>query len=111
MTYYITDLPTFQSLAPCAASAITEIFGSLTGYYGDCPSAPAALASCACTKDQNSAFVSSLFVYSVKEYCSSTASDDVTSALGVFNYYCSAAKGQVVPTGITASGKRAHTLQ
>jgi hypothetical protein len=36
--------------------------------------------------------------------CGTTASEAVSSALGVFEYYCSAGKGLVTPKGITASG-------
>jgi hypothetical protein len=102
ITYYITDLPTFNSLAPCASDAISEVVLGLTETY--CPSAPNALASCACFKDQNSAAVSSAVVSWVEYECSSTASADITSAIGVLDFYCSAAAGKVVATGVTASG-------
>jgi hypothetical protein len=36
--------------------------------------------------------------------CGTTASEAVSSALGIFEYYCSAGKGLVTPKGITASG-------
>jgi len=102
ITYYITDLPTYNSLAPCAASAVSEVVLGLTETY--CPSAPNALASCACFKNQNSAAISSAVVSYVEYECSSTASADVTSAVEVFNFYCEAAAGKVVATGVSVSG-------
>lgn len=108
ITYYITDLPAFDSLAPCAATAVSEVVQGLTETY--CQSAPNALASCACFKDQNSAAVSSAIVSGVEYECASTASADVTSAVELLNYYCSAAAGQVVATGVTASGMWIYLL-
>jgi hypothetical protein len=102
ITYYITDLPMYASLAPCATSAVYEAVQGLT--VTSCPPSPNALASCACFKDQNSAAVSSSLVSWVEYECSSTASADITSAVGVFNFYCSAAAGEVIATGVTASG-------
>lgn len=42
--------------------------------------------------------ISSTLTSSVKGYCSSTAIDDVTSAVNVLDYYCSAAESKVVAT-------------
>jgi hypothetical protein len=106
VTYYITDLPQFSSLAPCAGSALG--YEVLSQTNNDCPSAPNALVSCACVKDQNSMGLSSAIASLVGEYCDSTASDDISSALGVFAYYCSAGHGQVTPTGVIASGTASH---
>jgi hypothetical protein len=103
VTYYVTDLPQYTSLAPCAASAVSYVFDDATENY--CPADSKALASCACVKDQNSIGISSAIAKSVDYYCGSTASEDVTSAVGVFGYYCSAGNGLVTPTGVTASGK------
>jgi hypothetical protein len=108
ITYYITDLPAFGSLAPCAATAISDVVLGLT--VSSCQSAPNALASCACFKDQNSADVSSSLVSGVEYECTSTASADVTSAVELLNYYCSAADGQIVATGVTASGMWIYLL-
>jgi hypothetical protein len=102
MTYFITDLPTFGSLASCAATAVSDVVQGLTETY--CQSAPNALASCACFKDQNSVAISSAIVSWVEYECPSTASADITSAIGVFNFYCNAAAGKVVATGVTNSG-------
>jgi hypothetical protein len=41
----------------------------------------------------------------VGEYCDSAASEDISSALSVFAYYCSAGHEQVTPTGVIASGR------
>lgn len=108
ITYYITDLPTYSSLAPCATRAVSEVVQQLS--YSLCQSAPDALASCACYKNQNSAAISKQLVSSVNYECSSTASADVTSALGVFDFYCNAAGGKVVASGVTASGMRNFLL-
>lgn len=50
-----------------------------------------------------SGFVSNDLNSDVKYYCDSTASEDVSSALEVFDLYCSAAKALVTPAGITES--------
>lgn len=41
----------------------------------------------------------------VKYSCDSTATEDISSALKVYELYCSAAKGLATPAGITESGK------
>lgn len=79
--------------------------------YKNCPSNPLALASCACAKDANSASVSTGIISEVKISCSTTASEDVASALAVFGLYCSAANGQVIPKGITASGEYCNLVE
>ncbi|KUI69297.1 hypothetical protein VM1G_05000 [Cytospora mali] len=101
MTYYITDLPQYASLAPCAGSAVSYALAEQT--YELCPSGPQDLASCACIKEGLPTSVSSTISSQVKFYCESTASSDISSALAVFDYYCSAANGDVVATGITNS--------
>ena len=105
MTYYITDMPIYSSLAPCAQDAVHDALTTLT--YSLCPADAGPLASCACIKDNNSLQVSKILTDSVKYECSETASEDVASAVAVYNAYCSAAKGLTTPTGITASGKLA----
>ncbi|KAI1338890.1 hypothetical protein F5Y15DRAFT_416652 [Xylariaceae sp. FL0016] len=101
MTYYITALPEYSFLAPCAQSAVS--YNVLSQTYDLCPEGPQALASCACLKGSMSSLVSSLVVSGVKYSCESTASEDVTSALGVIDIYCSAAKALTTPSGITES--------
>ena len=103
MSYYITDLPQYSSLAPCARDGLS--YGVFANTYSLCPEGPQALASCACIKDGMSNFVSSVITSSVKYECSSTNTADISSALAVWNLYCSAARKEVVPEGITASGK------
>lgn len=102
MTYYVTDMPNFSELAPCAQSAVSH--GILGQTYSMCPADPAALASCACVKDNNDQEVSKSITSSVKYSCGNTASEDITSALDIYNSYCSAAQGLITPTGVTASG-------
>jgi hypothetical protein len=72
--------------------------------YSDCPSAPGALASCACVKDGNSGSINSAITRDVKENCGSTATEHLSSAVSIFDRYCSAAKGLVTAQGITTSG-------
>lgn len=80
---YITDLPAFSSLAPCAQYAISYEVQGLT--ESACPQGVTALASCACSKNNNAASVASEIASSVLGYCSSTATEDVASASAVFN--------------------------
>ncbi|KAK4190829.1 hypothetical protein QBC35DRAFT_460791 [Podospora australis] len=101
MSYYITDLPQYSSLAPCAASAIRYVINSQT--YALCPNGPQALASCVCLKDGMTAGILKELTSSVKYSCASTASEDIKSAVDVYNYYCSAARSEVVAAGVTNS--------
>ncbi|CAG8950149.1 hypothetical protein HYFRA_00008384 [Hymenoscyphus fraxineus] len=101
VSYYLTDLPQYGSLAPCAASAMRYEISSIAANL--CPPSPMALVSCACVKDNNSAALTAAFMSEVKSYCGNTASADIQSALGVFDFYCSAGKGLVTPQGVTAS--------
>lgn len=103
VTYYITDLPMYSSLAKCAQSAVSYPILAQTRY--DCPSGPKALVSCICAKDNNLDVASSSIKTSVGYNCGSTASADITSAWAVLDYYCSAGKGLVTPAGVTASGE------
>ncbi|KAF9870906.1 hypothetical protein CkaCkLH20_11578 [Colletotrichum karsti] len=96
MTYYITALSQYSSLAPCAQSGMSNAMYSLTRYL--CPEGPKALASCMCMKDGVTNLVTSTLTSDIKYYCSSTASEDVSSALAVMDFYCKAAKGEVVAT-------------
>jgi len=80
VSYYITDLPQFTSLAPCARSGLS--YGVFANTYSLCPEGPQALASCACLKEGMSVYASSEITSSVRYYCSSNVAD-VTSALAV----------------------------
>jgi hypothetical protein len=106
LTYYITDLPQFSSLAPCAGSAVSEnvLYALTQAFNGDCPSDPTQLVSCACVKDGNFGWVSTNIISGVSFSCGTTATADISSALAVFSYYCSAGKGLVTPKGVTNSG-------
>ncbi|KAK4166352.1 hypothetical protein QBC43DRAFT_16546 [Cladorrhinum sp. PSN259] len=106
MSYYITDLPQYSSLAPCAASAIRYVVLSQT--YDMCPSGPQALASCVCLKDGMTAEVLKQLTSSVKYSCSSTATEDVSSAVAVWDIYCSAAAGKLSAAGVTASVEQTY---
>lgn len=106
MTYYIMDLPEYSSLAPCAYRALSYAVQYQTYYF--CPEGPKALASCACFKDGVASDISSIVRSSVKYGCGGVATDDITSALSVFDFYCSAAKAQVTPAGITNSVEQTY---
>ncbi|KAI0888276.1 uncharacterized protein GGS22DRAFT_185654 [Annulohypoxylon maeteangense] len=101
MTYYITALPEFSSLASCAQDAVSTAVMSQT--YDFCPSGPEALASCVCIKSTMSGHVSNQVGSDVTYHCDSTATEDLSSARRVFDMYCSAAKGLTTLAGITES--------
>ncbi|OIW25022.1 hypothetical protein CONLIGDRAFT_684907 [Coniochaeta ligniaria NRRL 30616] len=101
MTYYVTALTEYSSLAPCAASGLSYAVFSQTWDY--CPGGPQALASCACIKESMSGSLTSSISSNVKYSCSSTATEDVASAIAVFDFYCSAARAEVVAAGVTDS--------
>ncbi|KAI0545016.1 hypothetical protein F4679DRAFT_588945 [Xylaria curta] len=100
MTYYITALKEFKALASCAQTALS--YNVLHQTDDHCPSGPMALASCACLRSEMTASISSSITSDVREGCNSAA-DAISSALGVWNIYCSAAKGLTTPAGITES--------
>ena len=75
VSQYISDLPAFALLGPCAGQALAYVVQGLTA--NDCPTGQAVLESCACTKNQNSLFVSEGINSAVLEYCGSTHSEDV----------------------------------
>ncbi|KAJ9151171.1 TPR/MLP1/MLP2-like protein [Pleurostoma richardsiae] len=101
MTYYITALTQFAALAPCAASAVSQAVAYQT--WDLCPDGAEALASCACIKESMSGSISNSVTSNVKYSCSSTASEDITSALSVFDFYCQAARAEVTAAGVTDS--------
>ncbi|KAH8888587.1 hypothetical protein GQ53DRAFT_783686 [Thozetella sp. PMI_491] len=101
MTYYITALPEYSSLATCARNVVSYAVQSQT--YELCPEGPGALASCACIKSGMSSVITSSISYNYKYYCDSTASALLTSALNVFDYYCSAVRAEVTPNGVSES--------
>lgn len=84
-TEYITDLEAITSLAPCASSGVATIVQQLTN--SQCLTAPTDLASCACTNATFSASVASNIRTEALQFCGTTASEDVNSALTVFSLY------------------------
>jgi len=80
---YVTDLPIFTSLAPCAQYAVSYQVLGLTEFA--CPLAVTALESCACSQDNNSASVASAIASNILEDCDSTDTEDVASATAVFS--------------------------
>lgn len=103
LDYYITDLPNFSSLAPCAQSAVEDQVQGCT--WSICPAAASMLVSCVCAKDQNSQYVTSGIMGDVKGKCGTTDTADISSALAVFDYYCSAGRGSATPKGVTVTGE------
>ncbi|SPO04747.1 uncharacterized protein DNG_07432 [Cephalotrichum gorgonifer] len=101
MTYYISALPQYSALAPCAQSAVDMGLYSHSNDF--CPEGPRAFAGCACTKSGLSSKATSWISENVKYSCDSTATDDVSSALSVWAFYCSAAAGEVTASGVTES--------
>ena len=70
-----------------------------------CPGGRQALASCVCLKNGMSRLVTNKITSDVKYSCGKTASEDISSAIEVFDYFCSAAQAQVTPEGIVESGE------
>ncbi|KAK3316298.1 hypothetical protein B0H66DRAFT_290483 [Apodospora peruviana] len=101
MTYYITDLPKYSSLAPCAYNALS--YAVQYQSYSMCPEGPMALASCACLKEGVASDILSSLTSSVKYNCGTPGTDDISSAVAVFDFYCSAAKAEVTAAGVTNS--------
>lgn len=99
-TVYVTDLPVFSNLAPCAANAVSGVVQGLT--ESQCPPGVTALASCACSKNQNSATVAESISSLVLYTCGSTATEDVSSASAVFGDYCN--QGAAAAVATTAAG-------
>ncbi|KAL7940931.1 hypothetical protein V8C42DRAFT_202936 [Trichoderma barbatum] len=94
MTYHITALPQFKALRSCAQSGVASAILDQTAVY--CATGPQALASCVCIKSGMSGRILSTLTASVKWYCDNTATAEVSSAMDVFAYYCSAAEKEVV---------------
>ncbi|KAM5341606.1 hypothetical protein ACJ41O_014637 [Fusarium nematophilum] len=96
MTYYITALSQYQSLDDCAQSGIADAVLEQSSWL--CGDGPQELASCVCIKSGMSKAISSSLTSMVKYYCDNTAIANVTSAIEVFEYFCSAAESKVVAT-------------
>ncbi|KAL7929538.1 hypothetical protein V8C35DRAFT_315494 [Trichoderma chlorosporum] len=94
MTYHITALPQFKSLRSCAQSGVASAILDQTDFY--CATGPQALASCVCIKSGMSDRILSTLTSNVKWNCDNTATADVSSAMDVFAFYCSAAEDEVV---------------
>ncbi|KAH7028021.1 uncharacterized protein B0I36DRAFT_146374 [Microdochium trichocladiopsis] len=107
MTYYITALPQYSALAPCAQYGVS--YGVMTNTYDLCPKDPAGLASCVCLKTGMPNIVSKIITSSVKYSCDSTATDDISSALSVWDYFCSAVKAEVSASVTESVSTAPHT--
>ncbi|KAI1326560.1 hypothetical protein F5Y16DRAFT_226612 [Xylariaceae sp. FL0255] len=101
MTYYITDVAAYNSLAPCAQRQVSEDIQEQTAAL--CPAGPEALASCVCLNTDMTNYISSIFSSDIKFFCDSTATDALSSAFDVYNLYCSAASGVTKLGDITTS--------
>ncbi|KAM0276564.1 hypothetical protein ACHAQH_006616 [Verticillium albo-atrum] len=97
MSYYITALDGYTSLDECAQSGLASIVSAQATNF--CPQGPQALASCVCIKGGRYSSVSSSVTSVVKWDCTSTRQlENVRSAMDVLDFYCDAAKGDVVAT-------------
>ncbi|KAK3948076.1 hypothetical protein QBC32DRAFT_352523 [Pseudoneurospora amorphoporcata] len=84
---YITDLTIYNSLAPCAQTALSY---NVQGQTRDaCPPGANELQGCVCTKNNNFVAIKSDVSESVNYYCGSTATEDQASAATVLSAYCS----------------------
>ncbi|KAH7630224.1 hypothetical protein B0T09DRAFT_144592 [Sordaria sp. MPI-SDFR-AT-0083] len=84
---YITDLTIYNSLAPCAQTALSY---NVQGQTRDaCPPGANELQGCVCTKNNNFIAMKSDVSKSVNYYCGSTATEDQASAATVLSAYCS----------------------
>ncbi|KAK1779660.1 hypothetical protein QBC45DRAFT_477509 [Copromyces sp. CBS 386.78] len=84
---YITDLTIYNSLAPCAQTALSY---NVQGQTRDaCPPGANELQGCVCTKNNNFVAIKSDVSKSVNYYCGSTATEDQASAATVLSAYCS----------------------
>ncbi|CAK7209630.1 hypothetical protein SCUCBS95973_000505 [Sporothrix curviconia] len=101
MSYYITDMPQYSSMARCAKDALSSAVQVNT--YDLCPNGPQLLASCACIKASMSSVVNSYITSNINWDCTSSDSADISSALSIFGLYCSAARNEAVVSGITTS--------
>ncbi|KAL2755504.1 hypothetical protein ACRALDRAFT_1076895 [Sodiomyces alcalophilus JCM 7366] len=111
MSYHIGALDQYESLPPCAQSAVSVAFRPQTSWL--CPQGPQAVASCICLRESKYSFVSTSVESEVRAQCSSTASEDVilSSAIAVLEFYCSAARGEVVATIESSSAETSPTAQ
>ena len=93
----LTQITAAATLAACAATGLSAAVESITSAVPYL-AGPEEQASCACLKNQNSLFLSQVIVSKVGAYCASTATDDMTSALGVFSGYCSLGVAKAINT-------------
>ncbi|PHH53581.1 hypothetical protein CFIMG_005303RA [Ceratocystis fimbriata CBS 114723] len=100
---YAGSLTLYDSLAPCAQSAISQV---INNYAYSCTQGEAAsdVQSCICTQSANSASVSSLVSDSALWTCGSSATDDVLSASIVLDEYCTPSKVHSLPAIGTGRG-------
>ncbi|RSL44662.1 hypothetical protein CEP53_011121 [Fusarium sp. AF-6] len=82
---YVTDLSLYSSLAPCAASAISNNIRYQT-FSKYCSEAVTDLQSCVCSKRFDD--VSTTMSLMISVTCGSTASEDQASASTVLKAYC-----------------------
>ncbi|CAK7222633.1 hypothetical protein SBRCBS47491_004925 [Sporothrix bragantina] len=101
MSYYITDMPQYSSLARCAKDALSSAV--MTNTYDLCPAGPQLLASCVCIKASMSSVVNSYITSNINWDCTSNDAADVSSVLSIFGMYCSAARNELTVSGITTS--------
>lgn len=82
----ITDMPGYAPLAQCARNGLySAIFW---GAYNQCPTGITPLQSCVCTKGNNLNAFRNTVTTSVEYHCSLAGSEDLISAVSVYNDYC-----------------------
>ncbi|KAI1116564.1 hypothetical protein F5Y14DRAFT_407178 [Nemania sp. NC0429] len=90
VSQYIVDLSAYHNLAPCAQSAVGSAVLDLT--WSLCQEDASLLATCACKKNKNSLYASSMIDSSIKTDCYGHTAD-ASSAQAVFAGYCGLVDG------------------
>lgn len=105
----ITSVDGYPNLHRCAASAYANALSYSGFLYPNCQSRapPADYANCLCTNDGSE--LSKAVTNAVPNYgCSSGSSSEASSALSVFNDYCSTAARAVVTVSRDSGGDGKH---
>ncbi|ROT36468.1 hypothetical protein SODALDRAFT_325798 [Sodiomyces alkalinus F11] len=115
MPSHIAALDQYSSLLPCAQSAVSVAFRRQTSSL--CPQGPQALASCICLRETKHSVVSTSVRSAASELCGSVLGEGdpvrsaVRSAVAVFDFYCSAARGDVVATADSSPSRKIPTAE
>ena len=85
VSQYVNDIAEMQYLAPCASSQVSYAIMDMASKL--CPSDAAHLATCVCSKNQNSLAVSATINTMVGQACESHTAD-ISSAQAFYAAYC-----------------------